>query len=708
MKKSIVVALLILLVSVPVLANDISAVGYGNTKEEADKVALQNLYGSIFPVFVTYTATTSTSSTSSSFSSEAVSQFFGELTGFSFEAVSVPEAEKRSYKYGSKVILKDNASNLLFLTTKIKEAKEEVNYYYDKANTSAVEEKSNYLKKVLSSYLVFNNYKMVLIKLGHEQEIPEIGIDKTYNILQEEYNSALIDLENYYRNNQSGNNNRTTQELIALLSQNQEEQRIAQEKRNEALKQQQMLKEAELQEKKNQFIGSVIGSAVVVSGTSFEDFLSMYNDVQNSIKEFNRICDEYESMIASENKRIDNAIKDEAAAIRNRPYRTGQIAENGKPDSFAIEAREKDVSAMKDEKEKERVTIRRFIDSIMQPAIQDNYNLIISNVERISKTVFSDSVSKGGIKVKYNKYVLSDFAWNISVFSDYVSEIKHDINLYYKDLVGTNVGKESINDPVYLDNVDLYKLLLQTGDYWKSGNDIVIKFTVKVVQGGFLLIIDSLDLYTSGNSNPRRLVLTANKQINRSIKPEIRNISGYDWLKTSSVVSPLTATTANASTSTATTKASTSTTTASKGSTTNSSAKSTSSSKSSFGLMGNIGLTFPGPGFVCSLDLYAKFGTGFFGLGISPTFWSTGEKAYLLGTDLLCVLDYGAKKDKGFSFYSDFRIGFGKGGVSLSSTLLGCKDNSSSFIFGFGLKYSSLLQMGQAFISVGFYYGKKK
>lgn len=696
MKKSIILAILVLLVAVPVFCTDISAVGYGSTENEAKSNALNALAQSIFPVLVTNTTTTTSSSTKgSSYSSDSTAKVFGELTLIDYEPVVLSDSEKKKAKFGFKAILRDSSATLKLYSDKANEAKKEIEYNYSNAMAAKPEDKSDYYRKVLSSYADFNNYKMILLKLGHEDSIPVIGIDKTFNILQEEYNSALVQKENYLKGNQGNINNMTTQQVMNLIEQNRQEQAAAKAQRSEALLQQQKLREAELQEQKNQFLNSISTATVSIAGSTFRDFQTMTNDIGNAVFEFNNLCSKYESMISSENRRIDNAIKEESAAIRNRAYRTGQLS-NGKPLPEAIAGREEEVNSMIREKESERTEIREFIDTLMRPTIQDNYDLIASMINKLEGTRFSDSVSRKGLNVKYQGYDGGLFSWKLRVTSNYVLGLSVDTELKYSDVTGDS--NPNINDDKYLNNVDYYELLLKDGSFW-SANDVALEFSVSVAQNGFLLNIDSVVFQTDKGKTTRQRP----SQILIPKQLLITDVSNYNWLKTSPAFDKLKKTGAS---STATTTTNTTTTTRPGTATTNkatgtdnNTVKKSFSFTETFSMRANAGLsvkldekTESGKkdavtGFLASFDLYYKFGSGFLGLGISPFFWAAGEKFFQMGVDLVGVINFtellSKVNSKHYSgdVYSDFRIGFSKGGVRFS--LLVGYDMGMTFAGGF-------------------------
>jgi len=705
MKRLIVILVVVFIVTIPVFSGDISATGFGNTADEAKENAKRSLAESIFPVIVSSSvSTTSSSSSKASFSAESYSQVVGLLVFVDYEEISLTSYQKKTSKYGYAAILRDNDSTVKQYVNKAKEAKQNTEYYYQKTTSGNINEKVENYKKALSSYLEYSNYSTVLTRLGHGDEVPELGIDKTYNILQEEFSSALIEQKNNLDafGNQSNLVAQARKENEERIKQNEKDLADLKAQKNEALLQEQMLWEAKVQEMMNSFVEATAGIAVstVVSAADYDDFSSMCDDVIKAIKNFNGICDDYEEMINSENRRIDKAIADEAQAIRNRAYRAGQLS-NGKPVAAAIAAREEEVDAMKKEQEENRANNISYIEANFHPIIQTGYDLIVSSISKLEETRFVDSLSDGNLTVIYDNYDAGELSWNMILNHKKLSGISSQFVLRYANVTGDS--NPDINDDNYLNNVDAYLKLLRNGQFWNN-NDIVIHYSVTVKKTGFQISVDSasLQLNTSGNKKID-LALSGDNHF-KSQNLEIWNVSSYDWLKSSSRLTSLytkneaTAVSGSSypatSTTSSRTTASGSTTTVNKGF----------ASWFSLSLRANMGLTIElkdledsgsgsktytgDAGFLMSFDFYLKYGSGSFGIGVSPFFWGPGDESYYAGLNLLFVVNYSALFPQ-LTFldcYSDIRIGFSKGEANLIITFLGLEMSGiSSPSIGIGM-----------------------
>lgn len=685
MKKSFFLAFLVLFVIVPVFCTDISAVGYGKTRDEAKNNALNSLAMSIFPVLASNSMTTSSSASMSSFSSESSSKVFGMMTFVDFVQVELSSNERKTSNYGYMAVLRDNPSTLKMYSDLAKDAKKDIEYNYNKSQSCGTEEKKDYYYKLLTSYLDYNNCRQVLLRLGHEEMIPEIGIDKTYNILQEEYESALTEYANFINENRAKLNDQAYGTVTKLMEENQKQQEALIAQRRDALLQQQMLREAELQEQKKQFLNSTLRTPIIITGNTFKDFQSMIKELQISISEFNSICNKYESMIASENERIDTAIKEETVAIRNRAYRTGQLTIDKKPVPEALSAREQEIKGMVEEKERERKSILNYIDEIMQPVIQENYDLIFANVRQIESTRFSDSILNGGLSSSYNGYDAKELSWKITLKSEFLTGLSLKLNIAYKDV--TRVTKVDFNDKNYLNNVDYYENLLSEGSFW-TGNDITLSYSARLVKNGFFLtpeymkiIIGKTEIDASDYAANQRVVL----------KETIRNVDSFKWLKTSTLLNPIT----DSKITIAASKIK----------------QFATATKDNWTIDYRLGVTVSMlfsndietqvvPGFITSLDCYYGFFDGVLGFGIAPFFWVSGQNANVLGADLLVVYNPFASAIESDDFSLLYELRFGIGTKGKINTSISMNMRFTNFSFGYGVMYNNAVSEDMVAVSI--------
>lgn len=537
MRKLFILVLIIVCSIFPLFSKDISAKGYGNTIEEAQANAKNALAMSVFPVQVDSTMTSSYSTSGgSAFSQESSSRVYGQLANIEFEPVSLTEEEKKNARYGYLAILRDDKATVTWYSDKAEEARKNVEYYYGRISGSTVDKKKEYYRLILDSYEEYNSSRQVLLKLGYD--VQKINIDKTYSILWQEYESALTEYDNYYNEKQNELNAQASEEARKLIEQNRKEMEILQEQKESARQQQEMLRNAELMEQIDRYVGSAEKLAVGAFGTSISGFGDMCDDLKKSISEFRAICSEYDSMIASENSRIDDEIKAEAEAIRNREYRTGQLDSKGKPVEGAVAWREQEVEEMKKEKEKERASVLSFIDSSLQPVIQNSYDHIASTISKFSETSFSDSVSGGGLKVTNKGYDASSFSWSLTVSGVFHKRtLSMDIKLKYSDLTGVPESEIDVNDSKYNDNVDLYKEMLNSGKFWIA-NDIVLDFEAKIMKDGINLSLGKLTVYLGSTNKTYDVEIGKQYQLNESF--HFLDSRTYGWLRTSDAISSIT------------------------------------------------------------------------------------------------------------------------------------------------------------------------
>ena len=732
MKRLVLTLFIALLIVFPIFTGDITATGFGNTINEAQENAKRSLAESIFPVLVSGTVSTSSSSSGkASFSSESYSQVVGLLTFIEYEEVVLTNQQKKTSKYGYKAILRDDSSTVQQYSNKAREAKQNTEYYYRKVPVGTINDKVENYKKTLSSYLEYSNYSTVLIKLGHSEDVPELEIDKTYAILQEEYSSALTEQKNEldskessYLNSQSSLAEQVRRETEELIKQNEKDLAELKAQKNDALLQEQMLWEAKVQEMMNSFIDASAGvsSFKNATGADYDDLCTLGDDVINAINNFNGICDDYEELIDSENKRIDKAITEESKAIRNRAYRTGQLSADGKPVAAAVSSREAEVEAMKKEKEEERAKNISYIESNFHPLIQTGYDLIVSRISKLEETKFSDSISAGNLTVSYNNYDANVFSWSLTLKHKKMTGLSTKLVLKYSDVTGES-NPRSISDINYLNTVDTYVNLLRSGQFWNN-YDMNLNYSIRVEKDGFHLKIDSVQMRPGFNGDKAYTVsFTSDYPYTLFINLGIRNVSSYKWLKTSSKLSSLYEKQADSSADSSDSNGINPL--LSRMSATDSSKNGSSSTSwvdsffSHLRARLNTGITIAlnessdssKIGFILSGDLFYGFDVGAvsFGFGLSPYYWVVRDNIRLGGVDLLCVIDVGMKAiglGKGTddsSFYCDIRFGFEKGAIKLS-TLVGIEFDI--FTTGLGLIYTSSnkydLGLLKITLSVGF------
>lgn len=729
MKKTLLMIILVLLVILPVFSSDVSAEGYGSTKVEATENAKRALAEKIFPVLVSGTVTTSSSSSGgSSFSSESTSQVIGLLSFIDTEDIALTNQQKKKNNYGVRAIIRDDESTVSHYSDKAMEAKKNTEFYYNKTTSGTVDDIVENYKKTLSYYLEYNNYKTILTRIGHGSVAPELSIDKTYSIIQSEYASALTmqanELDDLRFSDQVEEARKKTE---ALIKQNQKELEAVKAQTNDALLQEQMLWEAQVQEKMNSFLNSSVGvSASTVSNPTYADFYDMSKKLMEAIENFNDLCDEYESMIASEKQRIEKAIANEAQAIRKKEYKK-VYTKNGEPTQEAKAEREEEVNAMIRDRQNELANNLKFIDSNFQPLIRNSYQSLASSIENLEKTQFADSTfgSRKWLTVSYPKNTWDGTAltWKLSLAHNGIKGFSKEFYLAYGDVTG---NYNPVKGADYEATFNTYDNLLISGDYWLK-RSITLKYTVTVQNNGFLVHIDSasLQLYDASKTKP---LFDSVQPFLISQELSVKDVSGYDWLKSSPKVASLynkkktSSTAKTTTTTTSTTKATTTTAkTASTSTSKTSSSKTTKKLTGSFVVRMNLGITAEFSesssssgsgsssekdetlGYLMSVDLYYKLGSGFFGVGLAPYYWNAGHKVNLLGTDILCVLEWNPTSHDGVRFYSDARFGFVKGSLNYCVTLFGTE--MQSITVGMGIIGNGLFDKARFFLSGGLWIG---
>lgn len=694
LNKGLIAVLLICLIALPVWAGDVVASGYGKTIEEAKQNALSELMKTVFPVLVTGETTVSMTQSTQSFSSQSGSTAYGLLYSVEYEEFRLSSAEAKTERYGYHAILRDNVPTVSWYEKKAEEAKKDAESFYlmyTSADSSALERRRDLLIEVLGAYTEYENFQYVLLKLGHR--IPDLDLGKTKNVIQYEYENVLIEISNYLMSDKSYDIELKAQGIMSLLEQNVQDMEQLAESKAESLRQQELLNQAAIQEQMDRIRSTINGTGKVYSDYKTLDYFdTMFGDLLSAISEFNTAGSRYDEMVAAENDRIDKAIEEEAEAIRNRAYRTAQLS-NGVPIADAKNEREKEVSQMKSEREEERSRILQFIDSQMQPLIQDAYDRIASLVTQIEESAFVAKVSDGSLVVESVRYDGKDYSWKFTLTSTFfnrgrfqqynkaTSMFTVNLSLPYSKVTGDS-AKPDVSSSAYLDRVDAYQSLLKSMDYWKGSNDIVLDLSVHLTAGSFDVSVKAMRMALNGSDFEVRPE-SSKKFTVKYPDLSIRSVSGYKWLKTSRALSGLTS---------------------SKSAASSGYVSDTASSQNSSNLPYYVrNLTDPihikafgGAGFgteeddwniIAGAEVYKQFGS--FGVGLSPFVRTANDYGLLCGVDLMLIFNpflmnselksyYESGYNEDFDSFIDFKIGVGKAGLDIKAEL----------VFEFFQKYS--------------------
>lgn len=694
LNKGLIAVLLICLIALPVWAGDVVASGYGKTIDEAKQNALSELMKTVFPVLVTGETAVSMTQSTQSFSSQSGSTAYGLLYSVEYEEFKLSSTEAKTERYGYHAILRDNALTVSWYEKKAEEAKKDAESFYlmyTSADSSALERRRDLLIEVLGAYTEYENFQYVLLKLGHR--IPDLDLGKTKNVIQYEYENVLVEISNYLMSDKSYDIELKAQGIMSLLEQNVQDMEQLAESKAESLRQQELLNQAAIQEQMDRIRSTINGTGKVYSDYKTLDYFdTMFGDLLSAISEFNTAGSRYDEMVAAENDRIDKAIEEEAEAIRNRAYRTAQLS-NGVPITDAKNEREKEVAQMKSEREEERTRILQFIDSQMQPLIQDAYDRIAALVTQIEESAFVAKVSDGSLVVESVRYDGKDYSWKFTLTSTFfdrgrfqqynkaTSMFTVNLSLPYSKVTGDS-AKPDVSSSAYLDRVDAYQSLLKSMDYWKGSNDIVLDLSVHLAAGSFDVSVKAMRMALNGSDFEVKPE-SSKKFTVKYPDLSIRSVSGYKWLNTSRALSGLTS---------------------SKSATSSGYVSDTASSQTSSNLPYYVrNLTDPihirafgGAGFGTDMDdwniiagaeVYKQFGS--FGVGLSPFARTASTYGLLCGVDLMLIFNpfllsselksyYESGYNEDFDSFIDFKIGVGKAGLDIKAEL----------VFEFFQKYS--------------------
>ncbi len=500
----------------------IKAEGRGKTEEEAINNARNELTKEVYGVNVYSKEVTSTSDngkkSSSSFSQESNQYSSGYLPGgVKTEIVS---SNKDGYVVSAWIV--GDAATLKIFYNYLEDSKKsvEISYgAYSSLGTSiSVTQKREKIEDVIENYYNYNNYYNATIRLGGDVTEYKLDISTTLPLLQQEYESLITKEENELKSNKN-----VTQEIQAKLdklSVARAESKKAQEEANEQAKLQRALELSQALSKVKASSASNTSSLTNTDSSldfaSFEKYIEEIKDAHQAIEE---ASSQYDKLVSEQTASIEKSYKEEEQAIWNRTYRLGEMQE-GKPISFAKEARQKEVDELREQKDQEKEEILEIIDTTYHEEIQNLYNYYIAAVVSFEEKEFYVS-SKDGYVITAD-YRSADYIWKLS--TKLFTKSSLEISLPYKDLTGEDPQKpESKKYNDYLDNVDKYKALFDKGLY-----EFSIAFSATVTNSGQVTIdFTSFNLQISGSSLRRKLSGSSSY----SLDFEKSDYLSYRWLK---------------------------------------------------------------------------------------------------------------------------------------------------------------------------------
>ena len=271
--------------------------------------------------------------------------------------------------------------------------------------------------------------------------------------------------------------------------------------------------------------------------TSFESFkrdLTYISEAQNLLA---GMSNEYDSLRAEVKNRMESAVEDESAAIRNRAYPTALIGKDGNPTAIGKQGREDEVALLREEKDADLEASYTIIDSAFQSGIQERYNYFYGLLEIFKNKKYTLYSENYDFSVTPDpSYDGDNLCWYISFsIGSPVNYSSSPVQFSYYTVYGgssTASNKEAVKKALilsssYQQNVESTTSLLNNGDYdarvsFKLSPDLK-NGVLTVLFSGFSLSFDGEQYFDMTLSDTGVLV---------SMDFDDADYDSYSWIKT--------------------------------------------------------------------------------------------------------------------------------------------------------------------------------
>lgn len=460
-------------------SDNLSANGYGKTKEAAEKEAYTALSKiirvSVFNEEILIEEDTNGNLESSKFST----------TSFQTTENNFINIEK-SFK-----IEKDNFGNDIYLCTVIINDSAADSYidiitndylvtiaslenkYEKNKETLSFENKKNLITNIIETYEDYDMAKYVLIALDKfTSDLPRPN--QTIAIWQNEYQNILINYSNDLQKQKEDLNsnkdlskdliNKQIDEINIEIAQANIELNIKKEDQEKASKLISQQKIIEIENEVNIILNSIIKKDIEIinNDNSLIQQIEIFDDYYNQYKS---LIEKYENLIASQEA---NYIKEKQLGkieLLNRPYLYSEVDKNNEPTIVAKKIRNSEVNNFLIEKENEKLLNIKIIDGKMLPILnklQNNLLMALSSIE--SSDVFTLSLIPKSINVNLDneaKAFILDLYFNESNYINFEYSIKIPFeNLDEKLNFNINDKNFDPSNALQMKSYENYKLLI--------------------------------------------------------------------------------------------------------------------------------------------------------------------------------------------------------------------------------------------------------
>ena len=400
-------------------AKSISVEGYGNSAEDARYNASLELNRYINGEYINSLTEVSSMDSGNGIIDEYFSDSIsiateGELIGVEYsDAIFISDVSSKNGRY--KVIATISDSLLNVYVEKIQSSAKSIDAIYNQ-NSTTINGKKTRLLNLLSEIKKHDGYKQVAIFLGANNEnIFDYNAPITYQSVHTELQSLLIEEEvelTTQKNNQK--DIIVIAQIKAELEANRKEQEAlkAQIETNAKIAEEMAIKNIENR------VDSILANNFVEAGvSSFKNNKSLdvlVNNVISAAESWNSLYDEYTGLVAQEHERIENSLKAELAALKNKSYRMAELS-NGQPTEEAKKFRDLEIRQLEEDKDNEKINVEALISEKFQERLKESYNVFLSNVEKLNNSELEASIKDGNLIYDLKPYDGNSYSWNVDL-----------------------------------------------------------------------------------------------------------------------------------------------------------------------------------------------------------------------------------------------------------------------------------------------------
>ena len=473
MRKTIMIIIISLFTPFLLLADDLSAIGYGLTKAEAEKNAYIEL-SKLISISV--------------YNEEMVYEkdINGEINNSEFSIFSLQTTENtflntdkvfKIYKdnlgvenYICTVFLKESSSIYyidLINDTCLKTIKYLENQYEEKKERISYEDSKNLIKAIIKNYQEYNTAKYVLVALNRfssKIEKPK----KTISIWQNEYNNILLKQKNDVSTNTNLSSDFAKQKIKEIdleLAKISLEAEIIKKNENKAYYVELEKKRKKIDNEVTNVLNDIImmdtnrASSVINIDDSLKIFNEYFNQSSNIIKEYNRLREKIDNDYINE---VENGIKE----LDERSYSIIDLDKSGKPLKIAKALRNQEILNFLSKKKGEYNINVNIINDKMIPImnrIQNNLLTCLYNINNSSK--YSIYIIPDDIVVNLNN-VAQEYILDLTFYKDSNKEFSCSLKIPYKNFdneLNFDINNEQFNpnDEKQLNDYEKYQMSIE-------------------------------------------------------------------------------------------------------------------------------------------------------------------------------------------------------------------------------------------------------